>query len=105
MGADHSSTKHRSRSVMFYSYFAGYGRDDLAAAFASADPFALSPAAIVEQVIVLGCIPLPKQAMWPTVGQVFEVRREEQDFLVSISRDAEEISVQEFRADAYDTLA
>ena len=37
--------------------------------------------------------------MWPTIGQVFEVRREKQEFLVAIGRDAEMISVQEIRAD------
>ena len=39
--------------------------------------------------------------MWPTIGRVFEVYREGQDFLVAISRDAEEISVQEIRVDSY----
>ena len=39
--------------------------------------------------------------MCPTVGRVFEVRREQKDFLVAIGRDAEMISVQEIRADPY----
>ena len=41
--------------MFFYQYFAGLGRDDLADAFASADPFAISPAEIVDRVITLGC--------------------------------------------------
>ena len=93
--------------MFFYQYFAGVGRDALAAAFEVADPFALPPAEIVEQVIALGCIPiveLPKQEMWPTIGRVSEVRREEQDFLVAIGRDAQEISVQEMWTDAYDSV-
>ena len=92
--------------MFFYQYFAGFGRDALADTFGSADPFALPPAEIIERVIALGCTPfvnLRKSEMWPTIGRVFEVRRDGQDFLVAISRDAEEISVQEMRAKAYPT--
>ena len=74
---------------------------------ASSDPFALPPAEIVERVLALGNVPdvtVPRLTMWPTIGRVFEVHREEQDFLVAIGRDAEQISVQEVRADRYDQV-
>ena len=90
--------------MTFYRYFARQGREALIDTLASADPFGLSPAEVLERVLALGFGPdMTKHAdeMWPTVGRVFEVRRERQDFLVAISRDAEEISVQEIRADAY----
>ena len=90
--------------MIFNRYFVGRGREALIDALASADPFALSPAEIVDRVLGSGHGPdVTKHVdeMWPTVGRVFEVRRDEQDFLVAISRDAEEISVQEIRADAY----
>ena len=90
--------------MFFYRYFAGFGRDDLADAFASANPFALPPAEIVERVLAQGLGPEVTEhrtEMWPTIGKVFEVHRGDQDFLVAISRDAEEISVQEVRPDAY----
>ena len=92
--------------MFFYQYFAGLGRDDLADAFASLDPFAVSPAELVERVIALGCMPLAelrKPEMWPTIGTVTEVKRAEQTFFVAVSRDAQEISVQEMRAEAYPT--
>ena len=90
--------------MIFYRYFAVQGREALIDALASADPFALPPAEIVERVLALGHGPdVTKHAneMWSTIGRVFEVRREGQDFLVAVSRDAEEISVQEIRTDAY----
>ena len=90
--------------MFFYRYFAEQGRKALADTLDDADPFALRPAEIVECVLALGNRPdvrVPLLTMWPTIGRVFEVRREEQDFLVAISRDAEEISVQEMRADRY----
>lgn len=90
--------------MFFYRYFACQGRDVLIDTLASADPFGLAPAEIIERVMALGNVPdVTKHAteMWPTIGRVFEVHREEQDFLVAVSRDAEEISVQEIRGDAY----
>ncbi len=41
---------------------------------------------------------------WRTIGTVTEVEREEQTFIVSVSRDAEEISLQEMRGDRYDSV-
>ena len=43
-------------------------------------------------------VTVPLRTMWPTIGRVFEVHREEQDILVAIGRHAQEISVQEMRA-------
>lgn len=40
--------------MIFYRYFAVQGREALIDALASADPFALSPAEIVERVMALG---------------------------------------------------
>ena len=90
--------------MFFYRYLAIQGREALIDTLASADPFALPPAKVVERALALGNVldvTKPVREMWPTIGRVFEVRREKQDFLVAISRDAEEISVQEMRADAY----
>ncbi len=90
--------------MFFYRYFAGFGRDDLADAFITADPFSLPPAEIVERVLAQGLGPElveHRTQMWPTIGHVFEVQRDEQDFIVAVSRDAQEISVQEIRADPY----
>ena len=93
--------------MFFYNYFCLQGREALIDALASADPFGLPPAEIVERVLALGNVPDLEHAqsqMCPTVERVYEVRREEQDFLVAIGRDAQEISVQEMRAYAYDAV-
>ena len=93
--------------MLFYRYFAGRSRKALAKTLAAEDPFALPPAEIVERILELGNVPdvtVPLREMWPTVGRVYEVRREEQGFLVAIGRDAEEISVQELRLDRYDLI-
>ena len=90
--------------MIFYRYFAVQGREALIDTLASTDPFGLSPTEIVERVLALGYGPdVTKHAeeIWPTVGRVFEVRRDGRDFLVAISRDAEEISLQEVRAAGY----
>ena len=90
--------------MFFYHYFALQGREALIDTLASADPFMLSADEIVERVLMLGNVPDTTRlhsTMLPVIGRVFEVRREEQEFLVAISRDAEEISVQEIRADPY----
>ena len=89
---------------MFYRYFSGRGRKALAGTLDAADPFGVSPADIVERVLALGYVPdvaAHRYEMFPTIGPVYQVRRKGQDFLVAIGRDAEEISVQEMRADAY----
>ena len=64
------------------------------------DPFVLSPAEIVEKVLALGNAPdlgKSRDEMWPTKGRVYEVERSGQAFLVALSWEAKEISVQEVR--------
>ncbi len=90
--------------MVFYNYFSGQGREILVDVLGVEDPFGLPPAEIVERVLALGNLPdvsKPRSGMWPTVGQVYEVRQGEKDYLVAIGRDAEEISVQEVRSDWY----
>jgi len=68
------------------------------------DPFALGPAEIVKRVLAAGYTPNIDRSSaesWPTSGRVTVVRRENQTFLVSVCRDAEEISMQEMRVDRY----
>ncbi len=93
--------------MFFYNYFCLQGREALIDVLASADPFGLPPAEIVERVLALGNVPdieHGQSQMCPTVGRVYEIRREELDFLVAIGRDAQEISVQEMRTDAYNLV-
>ncbi len=90
--------------MFYYSYFSGHGREILADVLGDDDPFSIPPAEIIERVLALGFSPdVTKHSaeIWPTIGRVFEVWREKQDFLVAVSRDAQEVSVQEARADAY----
>lgn len=106
MSATHDRTRHVLLQLLLCP---GPQRLDLALidTLASSDPFALPPAEVLERVLALGNIPDITHAqsqMCSTVGRVFEVRREDRDFLVAIGRDAEEISVQEIRADAYDSV-
>ena len=73
----------------------------------SADPFALPPAEIVERMLALSYAPIieqPKIESWPTIGCVSEVDREDWSFLAGVSRDPQEISAQEMRAEAYDLI-
>ena len=96
---DLSSATHHRISHDFYRYFAVQGRETLIDTLASVDPFALSPAEVLERVLALGFGPdVTKHPgeMWPTIGRVFEVRRDEQDFLVAIGRDAEESACRRF---------
>jgi len=90
--------------MVFYSYITGHGRALLADTLGIEDPFALEPAEIVERVLAAGYTPnidRPDAESWPTSGRVTVVRRENQTFLVSVCRDAEEISIQEMRVDRY----
>ena len=92
--------------MYFYRYFESHGLEALVDDLASMDPLGLPPAEIVERILAFGNVPdidRPSSKMWPTKGQVYEVSREEQDFLVAVSREAQDISVQEMRADAYDS--
>ncbi len=93
--------------MFFYSYFSGHGRDILDEALGAEDPFGLAPAEIVERILASGYTPVldqPKEEPWRYVGTVSQVERDEQTFLVAVSRDAEAIGLQEMRADAYDPV-
>ena len=93
--------------MTFYTWFNGHGRRALADAFGAEDPFSLEPGDIVERIVAAGYAPwieAPQPGLLPTVGTVTEVEREGLTYLVSVSRDAEEIDVQEQRAEAYDPV-
>ena len=86
--------------MFFYSYFSGHGREILADVLGADDPFGIPPAEIVERVLTNGYTPVvdqPKTEMWRTVGTVTEVERDGQTFIVCVSRDAQEIGLQEAR--------
>lgn len=90
--------------MVFYLCFAGHGREALVDTLEIADPFGMRPAAIVERVLALGHVAdatKPRHDLWPTVGQVFNIRHNEQDFIVAVDWKTQEISVQEVRSDAY----
>ena len=90
--------------MFFYSYYSGHGREILAEALGAEDPFSLSPAEIVERILAAGYVPVinqPKEEPWQCIGFVSQVDRDEQTFLVAVSRDAQEIVLQEIRADPY----
>ena len=70
----------------------------------TSDPFGLDPTRIVERILAEGFRPVlksPKTEPWRTIGPVSEVQLDGQTFLVAVSKNAERISVQEMRADAY----
>ena len=93
--------------MFFYSYFSGHGREILVEALGVEDPFGLAPAEIVERILAAGFKPVvdqPKEEPWRYIGTVSQVDRDEQTFLVAVSRDAQEIGLQEMRADAYDQV-
>ena len=91
--------------MFYYSYFSSQGRDVLAAALGTQDPFELAPYEIVERVLAGGESPLvdcKKADLWRAMGQVYEVRLARRNFVVAVCRNTQEINVQEIRADAYD---
>ncbi len=92
--------------MFFYSYFSGHGREILADVLDAEDPFGMAPAEVVERILAAGYTPVvdqPKEEPWRYIGTVSQVERDEQAFLVR-SRDAEEIGLQEMRADRYDPV-
>ncbi len=94
-------------AMFYYSYFSCRGREILADVLGDDDPFAIPPAELVERILDQGYTPVidrPKPEPWRTIGTVTEVEREEQTFIVSVSRDAEKISLQEMRIDAYNPV-
>ncbi len=93
--------------MIYYSYFSGHGRAILADELNASDPFALSPAEIIERILMAGYTPNVgcfSSEPWPQAGAVTEVRRDGQSFRVGVSRDAERISLQEVRYSGYDRM-
>ena len=91
--------------MFYYSYFSGHGRALLADQLDAEDPFSLSPAEIVERILMAGYPPnveWPSSKPWPQIGIVTVVRRDGQSFRVAVSRDAERISLQEVRYTGYE---
>ncbi len=90
--------------MIYYSWFSGHGRAVLADELGAEDPFALSPSEIVDRVVAAGHRPAIEAAQdqpFPVVGRLDKIERVGVVFFVSISRDAEEIAVQERRDEAY----
>ncbi len=93
--------------MIFYTWFNAHGRRALAAGFGTEDPFGLAPGEIVDRIVDAGYAPwiaAPQPELLPMRGTVTEVEREGLIYFVSVSRDAEEIGVQEWRAEAYDPV-
>ncbi len=93
--------------MLYCSWFSGHGRAILADDLGAEDPFGLAPGDIVDRIVAAGYVPAadrPRSEPFRTLGSVTEVEREGLVYLVAVSRDAEEISVQERRADAYDPV-
>lgn len=98
------SERSRVVSMTCSSYFVGHGRAILASELGAEDPFGLAPPDILERVLSGGHTPAadrPRTEPWPQVGIITEVPRDEQAFLVAVGREAEQISLQEGRADPY----
>ncbi len=91
----------------YYSWFHGHGRAVLADDLGADDPFGLAPGAIVDRIVAAGYTPAVEHSqdvLFPTLGVASEVEREGVKYLVSISRDEEQIGVQEWRAEVYDPV-
>ena len=62
---------------------------------------------IVERILAAGFRPVmdrPKTEPWRSIGIVSEVERDGQMFILSVSHSAQEIGLQEVRADRYDSI-
>ena len=46
----------------------------------------------------------PKREPWRSIGVIFEVERDGQIFILSVSHSSQEIGLQEVRADRYDFI-
>jgi hypothetical protein len=91
----------------YYTWYHVRGRAILADDFEAHDPFSLAPGDIVDRVVAAGFTPAidsPLSKALPPIGTVTEVERKGLSYLVSISRDAEEIDVQERRDEAYEQV-
>ena len=91
--------------MIFYSCFSCRGRAALVQALKVEDPFALTPAQIVERILLAGYSPaleLPRLEPWQQVGTVTEVRRDGLTFMVAVSREEEMIGMQEVHEIGYE---
>lgn len=89
----------------YYSWFHGQGRDALSDVLGAEDPFILDAADIVDRILAAGYTPAtgnPQVGPFRGLGLIAEVERDGVNYLVAVSKDAEEIGVQEWRGDAYD---
>lgn len=92
--------------MFYYSYFSGQGRAAVSKDLNVANPFSLGTAEIVERVLRAGFTPAvehPLTQPWRQMGTPTEVVWDGLVFIVSVSRDAEMIGVQEVRAERYDS--
>ena len=93
--------------MVYYTWFNGHGRRALADEFGTEDPFDLAPSDIVDGIVAAGYTPwieAPQPELLPMRGTVTVVEREGLAYLVSVSRDAEEVGVQERREEAYERV-
>ena len=87
--------------VFFTGYSSGHRRQVLADALETDDPFGLALAEMIERVLAAGFrrVEPPKTESWCSVGKVSEIERDGQTFPIAVIRDAQEISLQDIRAD------
>ena len=88
----------------YYSYYVGRGRTRVAEQLKTEDPFGLTPVQIVARILATGyaaAVDQPRRSPHFECGETAEVAHGDRWFLVSASRVAEIITVQEIRADAY----
>ena len=93
--------------MVYYTWFNAHGCRALADEFGAEDPFGLAPTDIVDRIVVAGYTPwieAPQPELLPMLGAVTEVVHEGLTYFVSVSRDAEEIGVQERREESYDPV-
>ena len=93
--------------MVYYSVFRFTGTYVLADALGAVDPYALSAEQIVRRIIGAGytaAVEDPRSEPLEAPGLGFVISRHEQTFIVHISRDAEEIVVEEAREDRYDDV-
>jgi hypothetical protein len=93
--------------MIYYTWYHVRGRAILADDLEADDPFSLAPSDIVDRVVAASYTPwieTPMSEPLPPIGTSTEVEREGLSYLVSVSRDAEEIDVQERRVEAYEPV-
>lgn len=91
--------------MIYYSCFSCRGLTALSQALNVDDPFALTPAQIVERILMAGYSPaldLRRLEPWYQVGTVTEVHVDGKRFLVAVSREEEMIGLQEVHDIGYE---